>query len=57
VGEKIFGMPNHSREREPCAKPLPPLAHHICNVPRNVAPWHIYIRDVPRAPFPDTLQM
>jgi len=29
VGKKIFGMPNHSREREPC------------NVPSPYPPWHI----------------
>jgi len=31
VGEKIFGMPNHSREREPCnvPSPYPPGTSHL----------------------------
>ena len=44
VGEKIFGMPNHSREREPCnvpsPYPQPPGTSHLinvmeCNVPQR----------------------
>ena len=56
VGKKIFGMPNHSREREPCnvPSPYPPwhitylmcrtmaiLLHHMCNVPTRSVPRHM----------------
>ena len=52
VGKKIFGMPNHSREREPCNVPSPYPPWHITSVmchgterirdvPRRYVPWHI----------------